>query len=202
MTRLVLVLCLASSIAFAQQGAPTNAPATPPAVADSQASREDVLRLFAALRLEAQMNSMMETIQKNVQELIHQSMPSDAYQKMTPQRKKAFDDYLQRTEARVLRVYPVREMLDDFVPLYQKNFSKEDIDAVIAFYASPAGMRLLDKQPTMMQEGMAIVMPKMQSRMKVFMEQTQKEVESMFPDEEGAKPHPQQKKTAPGSLKN
>ena len=148
------------------------------------------------------MNSIMETIQKNVQELIHQSMPGDAYQKMTPQRQKAFDDYMQRTQARVLKVYPVREMLDDFVPLYQKNFSKEDIDAVIAFYASPAGTRLLDKQPTMMQEGMAIVMPKMQSRMKVFMEQTQKEVESMFPEEGGGPQPHREKKPVPNGLKN
>ena len=39
-------------------------------------------------------------------------------------------------------------------PIYEKNFSHEDIKALIAFYKTPTGQRFLDVQPVLTHEAM------------------------------------------------
>jgi hypothetical protein len=51
---------------------------------------------------------------------------------------------------------PVGEMVDAMVPIYQKHLTKEDIDGILAFYASPIGQKLQREQSAMMQEGMEV----------------------------------------------
>ena len=50
--------------------------------------------------------------------------------------------------------------------IYGKTFSGEDIDAIIAFYESAAGQRMLDRMPELMQNTMAamqrLVVPMLQ----------------------------------------
>jgi hypothetical protein len=48
---------------------------------------------------------------------------------------------------------PVRERL---AAMYRSNFSAEEIDAIVEFYRSPAGRKLLLLTPTLMREGMDI----------------------------------------------
>jgi hypothetical protein len=47
---------------------------------------------------------------------------------------------------------------DVFTPVYMKHFDEEDIDAIIAFYKTPAGKKLIAERPSLMkdaaQEGM------------------------------------------------
>jgi hypothetical protein len=49
---------------------------------------------------------------------------------------------------------PVDEMLDAMIPIYQKHLTKNDIGAILNFYSTPVGQKLLREQPAMMQEGM------------------------------------------------
>lgn len=41
------------------------------------------------------------------------------------------------------------------VPVYDKHFTDEDISALIAFYESPVGRKMMGKMPLIMQESMA-----------------------------------------------
>ena len=200
MKKALLSVLLYSTIVLAQQSTPKPATA---ASAGTPATREDVLRLFSALRLESQMDAMQETIRKNFEQLTMQAIPSQALANLSPARRKELDEYLKRTQERASAMYPVHEMLEDFIPVYQKNFSKEEIDAVVQFYKSPAGQTLLDKQPTMMKEGMAVLMPKLEAKMKVLMDETERDVDNMLSDRygDGMKPHPE-KRQIPDSLKN
>jgi hypothetical protein len=45
-------------------------------------------------------------------------------------------------------------LLDTIVPLYAKHFSKSELNALIDFYTSPAGKKLAEKQPLILQESM------------------------------------------------
>ena len=51
---------------------------------------------------------------------------------------------------------PIDEMVDAMVPIYQRHLSHEDIEAILAFYSSPVGQKLLREQPAVMQEGMKV----------------------------------------------
>ncbi len=49
------------------------------------------------------------------------------------------------------------ELLGLMVPAYQKHLEQADVDAVIAFYETPAGKRFVAAQPKILQDSMPIV---------------------------------------------
>lgn len=58
--------------------------------------------------------------------------------------------------AEVKKEFNVDQLVDLLVPVYQKQFTEEDVKAFLAFYQSPAGKKLVEKQPAIMQESMMI----------------------------------------------
>ena len=64
---------------------------------------------------------------------------------------------------KALSIVTIDEMLDDVArPIYERHVSHKDVDAMIAFYSSPAGQHLLDTQPVIMQEYVPLVMKRAQ----------------------------------------
>ena len=55
----------------------------------------------------------------------------------------------------------LKAMRPALVQLYQENFSQEEIDGLIAFHKSPAGVAMMEKMPRLMQK----LMMQMQERM-------------------------------------
>jgi hypothetical protein len=49
-----------------------------------------------------------------------------------------------------------RDMIEKVMPIYDKYYTLEDLRAVNAFYASPAGQKILATLPQVMQESMAV----------------------------------------------
>jgi len=56
----------------------------------------------------------------------------------------------------VFKALPVDEMVDAIVPIYQKHLTKSDLAAITAFYASPAGQKILKELPAIMSEAMQV----------------------------------------------
>jgi hypothetical protein len=54
----------------------------------------------------------------------------------------------------IFKSLPVDEMVDAIVPIYQKHLTKADLAAITAFYASPAGQKILKEMPAIMSEAM------------------------------------------------
>jgi hypothetical protein len=46
------------------------------------------------------------------------------------------------------------ELVDMLVPIYEKHLTDADLDALIAFYSSPAGRRYVEKQPLIAADSM------------------------------------------------
>jgi hypothetical protein len=67
--------------------------------------------------------------------------------KMLPQVPPSFwDDFAKSVDP--------NELINLIVPIYAKHYSEEDIQEAIKFYKSPAGKRLIQEQPMVMQESM------------------------------------------------
>jgi hypothetical protein len=67
--------------------------------------------------------------------------------KMVPQVPQSFwDDFAKEIDP--------NELINMVVPIYAKHYTEEDIQAAIKFYKSPAGQRLIQQQPMVMQESM------------------------------------------------
>jgi hypothetical protein len=47
------------------------------------------------------------------------------------------------------------QIWEEVVPIYQRHFSEEDVQAAIAYFSSPAGRRMVEKQGVVMQESFA-----------------------------------------------
>ena len=65
-------------------------------------------------------------------------------------------------------------MLDDMVPVYQRHLTKLDVQAMLDFYQTPTGQKLLRDQPAMMAESMQAMRPRMGKMMTDIMDKAEK----------------------------
>ncbi len=162
------VLICISLLAHGQQSAP-----------EAAASREDVLRLFEAMALKEQMGKLEETIKGQVKAMLEKDL-NERRKDVPPERRAKFQEFMQVTIDESLKLYPMAEMLDDMAPVYQKHLTRAEVSAIIAFYQSPAGRKLVEKGPVMTEEAMAIVFPKMQERQRALRERMLKRTEELL----------------------
>ena len=63
----------------------------------------------------------------------------------------------------LIKNFPLDAMLSDMIPVYQRHFTKPDIDALTAFYSSPPGQKFLHEMPSVTAETMRAVYPRIQT---------------------------------------
>jgi hypothetical protein len=155
--RFCFVVIFAATV-FAQQAT----------VANTVPSKDDVMQFLELMKIRDRMVQMVEGMKKGMkagaEAGFKTKLPS-----ATPEQLARFDLV---TET-VFKDFPIDEMIDAMVPIYQKHLTKGDLDAVIAFYSSAVGQKLLKEQPAMMAEGMQVgqdimlrKLPDMQERLK------------------------------------
>jgi uncharacterized protein len=137
--------------------------------AADQPSREQLLQLFDIMRIRSQMATMLKAMPQAVQQQlkseeqsVQSTMPGDST--LTPEQKAALDKVTAKYMDAAFKLYPVEEMVDDLVAVYQRHLTREDVEAITVFYKSPAGQHLLENQPAMMKEMMPQTTKKMQER--------------------------------------
>jgi hypothetical protein len=139
---LVASMCLAMVVsvsAFSQQS---------PA-ADAAPSKAEVRRFLELMQVRARMVQMVAGMKEQGRrgaEAALRAKISDPTPEQLARATKIGDD--------VFQDFPIDEMVDAVVPIYQRHLTKSDLDAVIAFYSSPAGQKLLKESPAMMAEAM------------------------------------------------
>lgn len=75
---------------------------------------------------------------------------------MIPTLKQMIPDAPEKFWSDVMSEVDANEMENMVIPVYQKYLTEEDIVAVISFYDTPAGRKLIRVQPAIMQESMVI----------------------------------------------
>jgi uncharacterized protein len=170
------LLTLAVCLAFVTTGAAQQS------AADTPATKEDVQRYLDIMHSREMINQMMDAMVKPMHQMMHEQylkdkdkLPADFEARMS----KMVDD--------MMKGFPWDEMLQSMVPVYQKQLTKGDIDAIVAFYAAPTGQKLLREMPAMMAEAMQAMMPLFRKQMDAMTERIQQEVAEMLKDS-GPKP--------------
>jgi hypothetical protein len=142
---------------------------------DAPASKEDVQRYLEAMHSRELMSQMIDAMMKPMHQMLHEQylkdknkLPAD----FEPRMNKLVDDYM--------KSFPWDEMLQSMVPVYQKHFTKGDIDAIVAFYTAPTGQKLLKEMPEIMAESMQTMMPLLQKQMASMQERVEQEVAAML----------------------
>jgi uncharacterized protein len=168
MKRIVMVAALLlamASVSFAQ----VNSSDTP--------TREDINRFFDTMQLRTQMQTMMNTMmaqmKASVRQTLRKNMPGATPDEVA-RAEQLMDEMLQEP-------IPLNEMLDAMIPVYQRHLTRSDIDAIVAFYSSPVGLKMIRDMPAMMSEGMEAVneitqkhMDKLMARMRERMDERHK----------------------------
>jgi hypothetical protein len=166
-----IVLLCTSAIGFAQQDP-----------ADSPASKEDVQRYFEVMQSREMMSKMIDAMLKPMHQMMHEQyekdkdkLPADFETRMN----KVMDDTMKR--------FPWDEMLDSMVPVYQKHFTRGDIDHLVAFYSTPTGQKLLRELPAITAEAMQSMLPIMKQKINAMTQDLQQQIAEMMKQSE-AKP--------------
>jgi uncharacterized protein len=153
---------------------PTTANVTTPAVADgpdAPASKEDVERYLEIMHARDMMKQVMAVMSKQAREMAEQQLakssgelPNDAQERLM----KRMDDWI--------KAMPLDEMLDAMIPVYQKHWTKGDVNNLIAFYSTPTGQKMLTEMPQTMAEGMQAMRPIMEKQMNGMRAEIEQEV--------------------------
>ena len=152
---------------------------------DQSATRDSVMKFFAVAHLEEQTQQVQKLISTQVKQSIEAMIDKDP--KLSEDDKREIKELTAPEMDKVIAVYPVSEMLQDMAPVYQKHFSEADMQAVIAFFQSAVGQKFVTESGPMMQEAMAVVMPKLNSRMQGQMADMQKRIEARIKAKEAEK---------------
>lgn len=174
--------------------APDRETQTAPAIpAEDQATRQQLARLFEVMRIRDQMQSMRNiipsAIEAQLKEQVRATMAQNgAGSQLTPGQRAQLDQLMHKYMEKAVNLYPVTEMLDDMTGLYQRYLSREDVDAMIAFYGSVAGQHLLDAQPKIAREYMPLVMNRMAERSKALTAEMMKDVAALKEPTDKAQP--------------
>jgi hypothetical protein len=146
---------------------------------DAPASKEDIERYFQVMHVRETMKVTMDAVVKQVRQMSHERMQKDA-PNLPPEVQARIDKMLDE----MFKDFPVEELLQTMVPVYQKHMTKNDIDAVVAFYSTPTGKKLLKELPAMLQESMQASSALIRARMDQAMQRVQVEIAQMRKDAE------------------
>jgi hypothetical protein len=78
-----------------------------------------------------------------------------------PEDQARLDDFQKRVFQLISSQVSWKALEPEYVDLYANNFTEEQLDAILAFYKSPAGAALIDKLPTLTSQGVQIAQAKM-----------------------------------------
>lgn len=142
--------------------------------ADSPATKDDIERYFQVMHVRDTMKQMMDVMAKQARQMAHSQISKSAAN-LPPD----FEERTNKMLEEELKNFPIEEMLQAMIPVYQKHWTKGDVDAMTAFYSTPTGQKVLRELPATMAEAMQAMQPIMQKRMNGMMERVQQEVAQM-----------------------
>ena len=165
----IVGICVSASSLPAQQSA---APAT----------REDVVRLFDAMHVKEQVRTTMDLMAAQMKQITRETL-----KERFPQATAADFAKADAISEEMLKGYPIDGVVDDIVPVYQKHLTKPDVEAMLVFYSTPTGQKLLREQPEITTESMEAISGRMQKSFEEMMQRLEKRLNE---DKQQKKPEP------------
>lgn len=143
MRRLVALICLAATLATAQ--------AAPP----SEASIEALLTATKAERL-------LDGMYANIEQMMRQSMQAAVQgQTLSDEQRRVLDAAPPRLAKVMREELNYASLKPLYVQIYRESFTQDEIDGLLAFYRSPAGVAMIEKMPVVMNKSMVAVQQRM-----------------------------------------
>jgi uncharacterized protein len=130
------------------------------AAVPSEASINELLTVTKIEKMVDNMLPMMDQTMRQSMAAMTKGRP------LNPEQQRSLDALMPKMMQIVRDELSWQRMRPLYVQVYQESFTQEEIDGLIAFYKSPAGVAFVNKMPVVMQKSMAL----MQTRMGPMME--------------------------------
>lgn len=171
-------------LAAQQSPAPAKTPAKPqtarPAAPDGPPSAEQVMKLLDLLQVRDSLQVTLEAVKKQ----LRNSAEEQFREKIlipSPEQEKS----LQAIVDEVFGDLSPNDMIKDVVPVYQKHLTRSDVRALLEFYSSPAGQKILREQPAMIRESMQAAGASQQQKMEKVLAKLDLRVQQLIEQEQG-----------------
>lgn len=158
---LPVLLCCGSIVLAGDNPSPTSpGPSSPP----SEASIKQLLEV-------AQARKLVDSVMAQMDNLMLQSIAQATQgQKIPPKVQKEIDQQRGEMAAMMKDLLSWSKLEPLYMRVYQKTFSQQEVDGMIAFYKTPAGQAVIAKMPAVMQN----TIEEMQQMMGPVMQKIQK----------------------------
>ncbi len=124
----------------------TSAFAAPP-------SNESLNQLLVATRMERSVGIAQQNLEQAVRNSINQGLQGKT---LTPKGQKVVEKFTADAGAIIRKEINWADLKGSYLKLYGETFTQEEVDGLLAFYRSPAGLALLEKMPQVTQKSAAI----------------------------------------------
>ncbi|HEV8183227.1 MAG TPA: DUF2059 domain-containing protein [Candidatus Angelobacter sp.] len=122
--------------------------------ADAPAAQADVERYLQVVHSKEMLAQVADNMSKPIQKMIHEECLKHQ-DTLSPD----FEARMNNLMNDMLKNMPWGEMFKAMMPVYQKHFTKGDLDAMIAFYSTPTGQKVLRETPGLTIDTTAAIMP-------------------------------------------
>lgn len=147
--------------------------------ADAPATKEDIQKYLQIMHSREMMLKMVDAMSKPMHQMMHEQ-----YLKDKDNLPADFEARMNKKMDERLKSFPWDEMLDAMVPVYQKHFTKGDVEALMAFYSTATGQKLIKEMPEITGEAMQEMMPLMRRSMDQMTHRMQEEIAAMVRESE------------------
>jgi hypothetical protein len=142
-------------------------------------SREQVLTLLDLLKvrdtIKITLDATRQQVQGSAEETFREKVPNPS-----PEQLKS----LRAVVDEIFGEISLEEIVKNVVPVYQRHLTKADVTALITFYSSPVGQKVLREQPAMVRESMEATAAGQQHKMESLMARLELRVQQLAVDEQ------------------
>jgi hypothetical protein len=174
----------ASNLRAQQSPAPAKPAAKPqtarPAATDGPPSAEQVMKLLELLQVRDSLQVTLDAVKKQMRNSAEDQFREKILDP-SPEQLKSLQAIVDETFGDL----SADDMIKDVVPVYQKHLTRSDVRALVAFYSSPAGQKILREQPAMIRESMEAAGASQQKKMEKVLAKLDLRVQQLIEQEQG-----------------
>ena len=143
-TRVAVILTFCASLVYAAES-PTPSPSPTAAAPPTEASIKQLLEV-------AQSHKLADSVMLEMENLMQQTIARVTKGQTVPAKvQKDIDKRRDDLVATMKELLDWKKLEPVYVRIYQKTFTQQEVDGMIAFYKTPAGQAVIGKMPGAMQ---------------------------------------------------
>ena len=125
--------------------------------ADDASRHAKAQEMLTLLHMDRVMDQMMNNMQQQVSSMTKQL----GGETVKPEDQAKIDEFQKKVFQLIQSQMSWKALEPEYVDVYAKNFTDEQLDGILAFYRSPTGMALVEKLPMLTTQGSEIAKAKM-----------------------------------------